>query len=101
MDFAASAVDDLGRRADESPHRQDGALLDDDPLDDLAARADEAVVLDDDRLGLQRLQHAADPDPAGQMAILADLSAGADRRPGINHCAAPDKGPDIDETRHQ
>ena len=74
MDFAGGAVDDLGRRADEGPHRQHRALLDDDAFDDLAARADKAIVLDDDRLGLQRFEHAADPDPAGQMAVLADLA---------------------------
>ncbi len=101
MDFAGVAVDDLGRRADEGAHREDGALLDDDALDDLAARADEAVILDDDRLGLQGLQDAADPDPAGEVAVLTDLGAGADRRPGIDHRATADMGADIDEARHQ
>src|SRR5205807_6876352 len=73
----------------------------DDPLDDLAARADEAITLDDHRLGLQRLEHAADPDPAREVTVLADLGAGADRRPGVDHRAAVDIGADIDEARHQ
>src|SRR3546814_8858500 len=50
--------------------RQHRALLDDDALGDLGACADEAVVLDDDRIGLQRLQHAADADAARQVAVL-------------------------------
>ena len=101
MNLAGGAVDDLGRRADEDAHRQHRAVLDDDALDDLAARADEAIVLDDDRLGLQRLEHAADADAAREVAVLADLRAGADRRPGIDHGAAADIGADIDEARHQ
>ncbi len=40
--------------------------------------------------GLQRLQHAADADTAGQMHILADLRAGADRDPGVDHRAGVD-----------
>src|ERR1700744_3779646 len=47
----------------------------------LAARADEAVVLDDPRLGLQRLEHAADTDAAGDVHALADLRAASHRRP--------------------
>ncbi len=35
------------------------------------------------------------------MTVLADLGAGADRRPGIDHGAAIDIGADIDEARHQ
>ena len=37
--------------------------------------------------GLQRLKHAADAGAAGDMAVLADLRAGADRRPGVDHGA--------------
>ena len=65
------------------------------------ARADEAIVLDDDGLGLQRLQHAADADAAGNVHALADLGAGADRRPGVDHGAFIDIGAEIDEGRHQ
>src|ERR1051326_8120996 len=100
-DFAGLAVDDLCRRTDEGAHRQYRALLDDDALDDLAARADKAIILDDDRFGLQRLQHAADADAARQVTVLADLRARTDRRPGIDHRAAADMGADIDEARHQ
>src|SRR5262249_50699746 len=75
--------------------------LDDHPLDDLAARTDKAIVLDDDRLGLQRLEHPADADPAGEVAVLTDLGAGADRRPGIHHRAVIDIGADIYKARHQ
>ena len=41
----------------------------DHPLDHLRARADEAIILDDGRVRLQRLQHAADPDAAGKVHV--------------------------------
>src|SRR6266403_844560 len=100
-DLAGGTVDDAGRGADEDAHRQHRAGLDDDALDHLAARADEAIVLDDHRVRLQRLEHAADADAAREVAVLADLRAGADRRPGVDHGAAVDIGADIDEARHQ
>src|SRR5262249_24806611 len=83
--LAGVAVDDLGRGADKGAHRQYRALFDNDALDDLAARADEAIVLDDDGFSLQRFEHTADPDPAREMAVVADLRAGADCRPGVDH----------------
>src|SRR6185437_11579106 len=85
----------------EAAHGEDRALLDDDALGHFAARADEAIILDDHRHGLQRLEHAADAGAARDVTILADLRAGADRRPGIDHGAAVDIGADIDEGRHQ
>ena len=72
-----------------------------DAFDDFGARADEAVVLDDHRVGLQRLEHAADADAAREMHVLADLRAGADGRPGVDHGALVDIGADVDEARHQ
>ena len=56
-------------------------------LGHLGAGADEAVVLDDDGAGLQRLEHAADAGAAGDVAVLADLRAGADGGPGVDHGA--------------
>ena len=82
-------------------HREHRAFLDHDALDHFGAGADEAIVLDDHRPGLQRLQHAADAGAAGDVAVLADLGAGADRGPGIDHGAAVDPRADIDEARHQ
>ena len=69
-DFARRAVDDLGRGAEEHAHRHHRALLDDDALGDFGARADEAIILDDHRAGLERLEHAADPGAAGDMDVL-------------------------------
>ncbi|MGY4433028.1 hypothetical protein ACVWWO_005505 [Bradyrhizobium sp. F1.13.1] len=71
------------------------------PSGDLGARADEAIVLDDHRLGLQRLEHAADADAAGDVHALADLRAGADGRPGVDHGGFIDIGAEIDERGHQ
>ncbi len=71
----------------EDAHADDAAALDDDAFDDFRARADEAVVLDDGGRGLQRLEHAADAGAARQMHALANLRAGADRGPGVDHRA--------------
>jgi hypothetical protein len=38
----------------------------------LPSAPDETVVLDDRRIRLQRLQHAADADAAGQVNVAAD-----------------------------
>ena len=38
--------------------------------------------------GLQRFQHAADADATGQVHARADLRAGTDRGPGVDHRAA-------------
>src|SRR3712207_7457597 len=54
LHLAGGAIDDLGGGADIDAHRQDGHGLHDDALGDLGAGADEAVVLDDHRVGLQR-----------------------------------------------
>ena len=75
--------------------------LDDHALDDFRARADEAIVLDDGRARLQRLEHAADADAAGEVHVAADLRAGADRRPGVDHRPFADVGADVHEGRHQ
>ena len=101
MDFAGGAVDDLGRGADIDSHGKDAAALDHHPFDDFGARTDEAIVLDDHGGGLQGLQHAADANAAGEVAVLADLGTGGDRDPGIHHGAAVDPRADIDEARHQ
>src|SRR5438093_13107140 len=85
--FAGGAVVDLGALADVHAHRDDRVLLDDDAFDDLGARADEAVVLDDGRVGLHRLEHAADADAAGEVHVLADLRAGAHGGPGVDNRA--------------
>ena len=48
-----------------------------------------------------RLEHAADADAAGQVHVLADLGAAADRRPGVDHRAAVHVGADVDVGGHQ
>src|SRR5574337_144339 len=71
-DFVALAVVDRRALADIHPHPEDRVLLDDHAFDDLGACADEAVVLDDRRVGLEWLEHAADADAARQVHVLAD-----------------------------
>src|SRR5207244_12222556 len=59
-DLSGVAVDDFRRGAEENPHGEHRALAHDHAFRDLGTRADEAMVLDDDRVRLQRLEHAAD-----------------------------------------
>src|SRR5690606_27345248 len=44
---------------------------------------------------------ATDAGAAGQVAMLADLRAGADGRPSVDHGALAHVGADVGETRHQ
>src|SRR3546814_20851790 len=85
MDFAGRAIDDLGRGAEIDPHREHRALTHAHALGDFGARADERAVADDDRIGLERLEHAADAGPARAMDVLADLRPTAHGPPGIDH----------------
>ena len=101
MPLAGDTGDNLGRGADEDAHRQNRALLDDDTFDNLGTGADETVILDDHRAGLERVENTADTCAARQMDILADLRAGSDCRPCIDHGAAADMGSEIDEAWHQ
>src|SRR5690606_26420530 len=59
-DLAGGAVVDAGGLADEHAHPDHAVVADHHALHHFRARADEAVVLDDGRAGLQRLQHATD-----------------------------------------
>src|SRR3546814_9351491 len=66
-------------------------------LNHFGSGANKAIVLNNDRISLQRLKHTADADTAGQMHILADLGAASNRHPGIHHGALIDKSADVDE----
>src|SRR4029077_9012274 len=99
--LAGFAVEYLGALSDVHGHRYHRVLLHDHALDDLGARADETVVFDDGRVGLQRFQHAADADTTGEMNVFSDLGAGPDRGPGVDHGAFIDIGADIDVRRHE
>src|SRR5690606_16850560 len=50
---------------------------------------------------LHRLQHAANADAARQVNVPADLGAGADGRPGVDHGVLADIGAEINEGGHQ
>src|ERR1700690_1942885 len=101
MHLARGTVDDLGGDTDVDAHGEHAAALHHNAFHHLVAGADEAIVLDDDRPGLDRLQHAANTRTPGDVTILADLGAGAYRGPGIHHGGAIDPRADIDEARHQ
>src|SRR5262245_20114455 len=84
-DLAGHAVVDARALAEEDAHADHAVVADDEALDYFGTRADEAVIFDDRRRGLQRFQHAADTGTAGQVAMLADLRARTHRRPGVDH----------------
>ena len=65
----------------------DGALV------HAAVAADEHVVLDHDRRGIDRLEHAADLRGGAQVHALADLRARADQRVRVDHRARADHAP--------
>src|SRR5581483_2000982 len=85
----------------EHTHPEHRVLLDDDAFHHLRARADEAVVLDDGRVRLQRLEHAADAYATRQVHIPADLRARADRGAGVDHRAFVYVGADVHVGWHQ
>src|SRR6202000_213066 len=93
-------VIDARALADEHAHGDHGPAFDDDAFDDFRARADEAVVFDDGGAGLQGLQYPADADAARQMHVLADLRAGSDGGPGIDHGAAVHISTHVHVARH-
>src|SRR5690606_4562921 len=98
--FAGEAVVDARAGTDEHAHRNHGVFFNDHAFDDFRSRADEAVVFDDGRIGLERFEHAADADAAGKMHALADLRAAADRGPGVDHGAFIDVRADVDVGGH-
>jgi phosphate transport system ATP-binding protein len=99
--FTAGTVVDAGAGADEYSHRDNRAGADHDALDDLGARADEAVILDDGGRSLQRFEHPADADAAGQVYVAPDLRTRTDRGPGVDHGAGAHVGADVDVAGHQ
>ena len=101
MDFAGRTVINLRALSDEDTHGDYAVFFHNDTFDDLAAGADEAVVFDDCRGGLQRFQHAADTDTAGKVAVLTDLCAGAHCGPSVDHGVLADVGTDVDKRGHQ
>jgi hypothetical protein len=76
MDFAGGAVVDAGALIRGTrPCRSPTRVADHDAFHHLRTRADEAVVLDDGRVRLQRFEHAADAGAAGEMATFAPTCA--------------------------
>src|SRR5580698_144126 len=101
MNLAAVALVDARALADEYSHRNHRAGADHDAFDDLGARADEAIILDDGRSGLQRLEHTAHAHTAREMYVAADLRARADGGPGVDHGAGADVRANVDVAGHQ
>ena len=58
------------------------------------------MILNNDRVCHDRLQHTAYPDSSAQMHMSPDLGARPYRSPGIHHCPFPDPGTYIHIGRH-
>src|SRR5579884_1919827 len=99
--LAGLGVVDGDRWAEEDAGADDRPGAHARPLDDHAAAADHALVSDDHRRRLRRLEHPADSHPARQVDVGADLGARAHRRPRVHHGVGPHPGPDVDVARHE
>ena len=98
--FRAADIDDRRRSGEHDAGAEDRAAPHPNALDHDAARSEEDVVLDDDRIALRRLEHAADPDAARDVDVAPDLGAASDRRPGVDHRAGADAGADVHVAGH-
>src|SRR5690606_7866173 len=85
MNFTGLAIVDARALADIDAHRDHRVFLDHNALGDFRTRTDEHVVFDDHRTGLNRFQHTADANAAGEVDVLADLRAGTDGGPSVDH----------------
>ncbi len=101
MNFTGFAIVDFGALAEVYPHGNDGTFFDNDAFHDFRTCANKAVVFNDGRVSLQRLQYAADTYAAGKVNIFTNLRAGTHRRPGVNHGAFVNVGADVNVRRHQ
>src|SRR5205085_7903222 len=99
--FAGLGVDDGNRRVEHRALADDAAFADACALRDHRAATDHRLATDHHRRRLRGFEHAADTDAAGQVHVVADLGARTDRRPRVDHRAAPDAGADVHVTRHQ
>src|SRR5262249_26591437 len=65
-------------------------------LIDTAIAADQHVVFNDDRGGVDRFEHATDLRRRAEMDARADLSTGTDEGMRVDHRAGSDVGADVD-----
>src|SRR5579862_60481 len=94
-------VDDRDGSRDHDAGAENRALADDAALRDDAPRAEERYVLDDHRPRVDGFEDAANPDPAAEVDVRADLCARADGGPRIHHRVRPDPRPDVHVARHE
>ena len=69
-------------------------------LSDYATASDVTLVLDNHRRCLRWFKDTADSDPTREVNVLADLRAGSDRGPGVDHRVLSNVSADVDITRH-
>src|SRR5690606_19617986 len=101
MHLSGLTADDLGGNTNENDNTTQSSRFDDKTYDDFSTREEQAEALEDHRICLLRHQYVADYDVNREQHILADLRAGADGNPSIDHRPAVHIGTEIDEARHQ
>ena len=94
-DPAADQVVQARCPGQRDPGADDGPGPDEDALEQRATGTDECVVLDDDRPGAGRLEHATDRHAGRQMDPGSDLGTGPDQHVGIDHRAVADERADV------
>src|SRR3546814_18868115 len=88
-DFAALPVDDLGGRTEEDAHGKDGAFLNHHAFGHFGAGPHEAIVLNDDRAGLERFKPAADAGAARERNVPPDLATAPPGAPRYHKPTSP------------
>ena len=100
MDFTGFAVVNPGTLTEINAHRQDAAPLHDHAFYHLRAGPDEAMVLNDGGVGLQRFKHTTNAYTTGKVNICTNLSAGTNGRPGIDHRVHSNMSADVHVAGH-
>ena len=95
-DIALDEIEDGRAAGEDGSGGKHGAFADDGAFVDAAVAADEHVVFDHDRAGVDRLEHAADLCCRAEVNPLADLRAGTHEGVRIDHGAFVDLGAGID-----
>jgi hypothetical protein len=71
------------------------------PFGDHGAAPDEGVIFDDDWAGHRWFKDAADTDTTREVDVPADLGAGPDGCPSVDHRIGVHEGADVDIAGHQ
>src|SRR5579863_8597862 len=83
---AVDEIEDGGAAGEDGSGGQDGSLADDGALVNAGVAADEHIVLNDDRAGVNGFKDSTDLCGGAEVNAFTDLRAGADEGMRVNHC---------------